>query len=293
VVYAIGNNTVVARATNDNSELWRINIINHELVDHQNADRIVLLAGDKDNIYAVAKHDTSDERYKRWVYAIDRGNGNLLWTSQVPLKYYTAVNIVDIMVDDDSVITVDEDGGVIKFNKSDGSYVWSNIMLGRSPYNIHSQYIPDSPLALIGDNVYAGKSIPVHVGVFSDDMLPEVHGVSHGLLQPTTDVPSDLEEYIRNCIVVSETSNQIIVPFLSTRETAYDGEHHPDEDYNNIYSFSLEDARTRGTVTSWNWRTRPFLFSNGPTGCPAMDAQHVYMVTRNNPYYPVRLIAVK
>ena len=299
VVYVSSNNTVVARSIPNNVIVWQTQLRNthpYVLSESEYASRVGLLAGDDSIVYVVAYHNVSTESFKRWVYAIDRGNGRIIWSSPIPLRHFTAYPINDITVGDEWVMTVSyQEGAAVKFNKTDGSYVWSNVILGDPPYMFIPYISPSGPWALLDEDTYASKT-DGKLGIYRDETSSsgDVYGDHIGTFQPA-DEPDDLEEYYPFCLAVSKLSRQIIVPFLSTYETLdEDGEYVPHPYFNSIYSISLDEALSGGSITDWNWKTRSFLFSRGPIGCPAMDSKHVYMVTKHPTYdFPARLICIQ
>ena len=295
-VYAIGNSTVVLRRVSDEGEVWRTELINSYLpIDVQAAERVVLLAGDEDTVYAVARHPSAVEFQKRWLYALNRTNGEIKWSSRIPMRYYSASPVIDITVTDELVLVVDLQGGVTAFDKHSGDYAWSNILLGVAPYVLSGEYVPQAPITVLDDDesIFAGKSIPARVGIFINEELPAPHGNSYGLLQPvpTSGIPSGLEEYLPHCSAVSLSSRQVIVPFMSTSVHLIGGTWVGDEDFNAVYSFNLDSALSGGSSIDWNWRTRPFLWSDAITGCLALDSSSAYAVTRGTPFNQVKLLS--
>lgn len=297
VVYVSENNTIVVRNAVNYGRVWETQLENTHFSSEEERfpQKIGLLAGDDSTIYVVAYHNVSDE-YKRWIYAIDRRTGEIRWSSLIPMRFYTAYPINDVTVGKDWVMTLsNQEGAAVKFNKTDGSYVWSNTILGEPPYNFVPYISPSGPWGLLDENTYASKT-GGRLGIFKDRVSPsgDLYGDHTGTFQPA-DPPDRLEEYQPFCIVISNLSRQIIVPFLSTYETrTEDGEFVPHPYFNSIYSISLDEAIDGGEFSDWNWKTQPFLFSRGPTGCPAMDSKHVYVITRHPVCdFPARLICIE
>ena len=298
IYYAIDNEIVARKVPDYTTERWRVNIEN-ELLSVPVPLTITHLAGDDDYVYVMAKHDELSISNKRWIYALDKDTGELVWKNNFPFHLDEYYDTFDMLVDAESVIVTDS-ANTISYNKIDGSYRWDHVLLGVSPYYLLPSgigYDLSGRISLLDNKRYIGKSTTDGVvGMISEENEGGLlFADGYGIVKPVLDVPTYLEEYSKLNVIVSPTSNQAIIVFMSTTDIHLpDGSWSGDEDFNAIYSYDLNGLLRGGIITDYNWRTSPFRTINGLVGNPSMSSKHVFITTRwhHSGTSPMQLIAL-